>query len=133
MVAICRCCYTPLLPVVKMDRIGQASASRLKDLLLPFLGSVPSLHILGMLTYKVLKRSSFLPCFLPSFLPYWVIGEQIPEGHHTARELRDSDFTTFRELAMHAMESNSSTIPLPSNLALMHLAVTCAFVLPAVG
>lgn len=50
---------------------------------------------------------------------------QLPDDHHRAKELRDTDFTTFRQMADAAMADNSSTIPLPSNLLLMYQAVTC--------
>ncbi len=50
---------------------------------------------------------------------------QLPDDHHRAKELRDTDFTTFRQMADAAMTDNSSTIPLPSNLLFMYQAVKC--------
>lgn len=50
---------------------------------------------------------------------------QLPDGHHAAKELRDTDFTTFKQVAVAAMAGNMSTIPLPSNLLLMYQAVQC--------
>ncbi|BDA47174.1 hypothetical protein COCOBI_10-0190 [Coccomyxa sp. Obi] len=49
---------------------------------------------------------------------------QLPAGHHMAKELRDTDFTAFKQVAEAAMAGNSSSIPLPSNLLLMYQAVT---------
>ncbi|KAK9905798.1 hypothetical protein WJX75_006443 [Coccomyxa subellipsoidea] len=58
---------------------------------------------------------------------------KIPEGHHKAKELRGSDFDTFKQLAMATVEGNSTTIPLPSNLLLMYQAVTSNLSLGELG
>ena len=51
-------------------------------------------------------------------------GLQLPDRRHVARELRDIDEKTFKQLVEAYLERGSESISLPSNLLLMYMAVT---------
>ena len=51
-------------------------------------------------------------------------GLQLPDRRHVARELRDIEEKSFRQLVGAYLERGSESISLPSNLLLMYMAVT---------
>lgn len=84
---------------------------------------------LSMETWKAMVMSAPRMCTAPGARPCpstkgMLCGLQLPDRRHVARELRDIEEKTFRQLVGAYLERGSESISLPSNLLLMYMAVT---------
>ena len=80
-------------------------------------------------TRKATVMSAPMMCNVPAPRPCPSIegvlcGLQLPDRRHVARELRDIEEKSFRQLVGAYLQRGSESISLPSNLLLMYLAVT---------
>ena len=82
-----------------------------------------------METRDVMVTSAPRMCNVPGARPCpgidgMLCGLQLPDRRHVARELRDIEEKTFRQLVGAYLERGSESVSLPSNLLLMYMAVT---------